>query len=129
MPTITHGFVKEKDFTAIFKGAVAEQFAGQELIVCQSPYTKTELYYWGRKAKSSTAEIDYLIELNALVIPVEIKSGPTGRMKSMKMFIEKYNSKKAIRISQATFINGNPIVSLPFYAIESFLRVGLELLS
>lgn len=47
-------------------------------------------------------------------------------MKSLQMFIEKYNSKKAIRISQAAFINGNPIVSLPFYAIESFLRAGQE---
>jgi len=117
---------KQKDFTAIFKGAVAEQFAGQELIVCQSPYTKAELYYWGRKAKSSTAEIDYLIVINAMVVPVEIKSGPTGRMKSMQMFIEKYNSKKAVKISQAPFINGSPIVCLPFYAIESFLQFSRE---
>ncbi len=113
---------KEKDFTAIFKGAVAEQFAGQELTACQSPFTKTELYYWGRKAKSSTAELDYLIEKNAHVVPVEIKSGPTGRMKSMHLFIEKYKSDKALKISQAPFKNGNPILSLPFYAIESFLK-------
>lgn len=112
---------KEKDFTTIFKGAVTEQFAGQELIACQSPYTKAELYYWGRKAKNSTAEIDYLIEKNACVVPVEIKSGSTGRMKSMHMFIEKYHSKIAIKISQAPFKKGTTIISLPFYAIESFL--------
>lgn len=116
---------KEEDFTAIFKGAVAEQFAGQELIACQSPYTKAELYYWGRDTKNSTAEIDYLIEKEAYVVPVEIKSGPTGRMKSMHMFIEKYHSETALKISQATFRNENPIVSLPFYAIESFQRIVL----
>ena len=116
---------KEEDFTAIFKGAVAEQFAGQELIACQSPYTKAELYYWGRDTKNSTAEIDYLIEKEAHVVPVEIKSGPTGRMKSMHMFIEKYHSEMALKISQATFRNENPIVLLPFYAIESFQRIVL----
>lgn len=112
------------DFNAIFKGAVAEQFAGQELTACQSPYTKTELYYWARKAKSSIAEIDYIIEKNAQVIPLEIKSGSTGRMKSMRMFIEKYNYQKAIKISQMSFKNETPIISLPFYAIESFLQSG-----
>ena len=116
---------KEEDFTAIFKGAVAEQFAGQELIACQSPYTKAELYYWGRDTKNSTAEIDYLIVKEAHVVPVEIKSGPTGRMKSMHMFIEKYHSETALKISQATFRNESPIVSLPFYAIESFQRIDL----
>lgn len=113
---------REKDFTAIFKGAVAEQFAGQELISSQTPYTKAEIYYWGRRAKSSTAEVDYLIEKNGCIIPVEIKSGPTGRMKSLHIFIDKYNTQRALKISQAMFKNGTPILSLPFYGIESFLR-------
>jgi uncharacterized protein len=118
---------KEKDFTAIFKGAVAEQFAGQELMAHQSPYTKAELFYWGRSAKNSTAEVDYLIEKEARIIPVEIKSGSKGRLKSMHIFIEKYNSETAIKISQATYKKETPILSLPFYAIESFLRSGKEL--
>lgn len=112
---------KEKDFNAIFKGAVAEQFVGQELIVHQSPYTKAEIFYWDRRVKSSTAEIDYLIEKDGQIIPVEVKSGSTGRMKSLHMFIEKHQAKKALKISQAKFQKGNPIISLPFYAIESFL--------
>jgi uncharacterized protein len=113
---------KEKDFNAIFKGAVAEQFVGQELIAYQSPYTRAEIFYWGRRAKSSTAEIDYLIEKNGNTIPVEVKSGPTGRMKSLHIFIEKYRTNKALKISQSKFQKGNPILTLPFYGIESFLR-------
>ncbi|TSA36095.1 MAG: DUF4143 domain-containing protein [Porphyromonadaceae bacterium] len=113
---------KEKDFTAIFKGAVAEQFAGQELIACRSPYSKAELFYWGRDAKNSTAEIDYLIEKEARIIPVEIKSGSSGRMKSMHIFIEKYHSETALKISQAPFKKEKTLISLPFYAIESFLQ-------
>ena len=113
---------KEKDLTAIFRGAVAEQFTGQELIACQSPFSKVDLYYWGRKAKSSTAELDYLIEKDARVVPLEIKSGPTGRMKSLHMFIEKYNCDIAIKISHAPFMSGKPIISIPLYAIESLLK-------
>lgn len=113
---------KENDFTAIFKGAVAEQFAGQELIACLSPYTKARLFYWGRQVKNSTAEIDYLIEKDGQAIPVEIKSGPTGRMKSLLFFIENYKSEKALKISQASFSLNNTIVSLPFYGIESFIK-------
>jgi uncharacterized protein len=113
---------KEKDFNAIFKGAVAEQFVGQELIAYQSPYTRAEIFYWGRRAKSSTAEIDYLIEKNGQTIPVEVKSGPTGRMKSLHIFIEKHKTNKALKISQSRFQKGNPILTLPFYGIESFIR-------
>lgn len=112
----------EKDLAAIFKGAVAEQFAGQELIAYQNTFTKPTLFYWGRQAKNSTAEIDYLIELDAQIIPVEIKSGSTGRMKSLHFFIDYYLSKKAVKISQAPFLAGNPILSLPFYAMESIFN-------
>ena len=113
---------RETDFTAIFKGAVAEQFAGQELIACQSPYSKSRLYYWGRQVKNSSAEIDYLIEKDGKVIPIEIKSGSSGRMKSLFFFIENYNTVKALKISQAPFSLNDPIISLPFYGIESFLK-------
>jgi len=112
---------KEKDFNAIYKGAVTEQFVGQELIAHQSPYTRAELFYWDRRVKSSTAEIDYLIEEDGQIIPVEVKSGPTGRMKSLHMFIEQHQSQKALKISQAKYQKGNPIISLPFYAIENIL--------
>lgn len=54
--------VQAKDFTALFNGAVAEQFVGQELLAYQNPYTRTLLYYWAREAKNSNAELDYLIQ-------------------------------------------------------------------
>lgn len=112
----------EKDLAAIFKGAVAEQFAGQELIALQSPYTKARLFYWGRQAKNSSAEIDYLIEKDGQIIPVEIKSGSSGRMKSLYLFIGKYKTTKALKISQVPFSQNESIISLPFYGMEGFLK-------
>ncbi len=113
--------IKEKDLTAIFKGAVAEQYAGQEIIASQNHRIKPELYYWAREAKNSNAEIDYLIEKNEKIIPIEIKSGSSGRMRSMQLFLETYKTDKGIKISQAQYKNDANIISLPFYGIESFL--------
>ncbi len=114
--------VQTKDLTVLFKGAVAEQFVGQELIAYQNPYSKPLLYYWAREAKNSNAELDYLIQKEGDVIPVEVKSGPTGRMKSMHMFMEKYQVKQGIKISQAPYDSDNQIVSIPLYALEGFMR-------
>jgi len=116
---------RENDFTAIFKGSVAEQFAGQELVACQSPYTRAELYYWGRGTKNSSAELDYLLEKDARIVPIEVKSGSTGSLKSMHLFINKFQSDTALKISQAPYRKENPIISLPFYAIASFLGKNL----
>jgi predicted AAA+ superfamily ATPase len=114
--------VKSKDFTAIYNGAVAEQFTGQEILAYHSPFSKPSLYYWVREAKNSNAELDYLIVKNSEIIPLEIKSGSKGRMKSMSLFLENYKSKTGIKISQAEFNGELPILSIPFYSIESFLK-------
>lgn len=70
--------VQAKDFTVLFKGAVSEQFVGQELLAYQSPYSRPRLYYWAREAKNSNAELDYLIQKDGEAIPIEVKSGSTG---------------------------------------------------
>jgi predicted AAA+ superfamily ATPase len=113
---------RAKDFTTLFKGAVAEQFVGQELLAYQNPYSKPLLYYWVREAKNSSAELDYLIQKDGEVIPIEIKSGPTGRLRSMHMFMEKYQVRRGVKISQAPYGSDNQIISLPLYALEGFIR-------
>jgi hypothetical protein len=71
---------------SIFRGAMAEQFVGQEMAVAQSE----SLHYWSRQAKSSSAEIDYLAIINNRIHPVEVKSGPAGRLKSLHLFLQTY---------------------------------------
>lgn len=106
-----------KEMTDIFRGVVAEQFVGQELLAYGSPYNKPKLYYWGRDAKNSNAEVDYLLEKNGKIIPIEVKSGSTGRMKSLHMVIDKYGL-QGVKISQDIYRNDSPISSIPFYLIE-----------
>lgn len=112
----------EKDFNSIIKGAVTEQFTGQEIIAYQNPYSRPDLYYWCRDARNSNAEIDFLIEKNSKIVPVEVKSGSVGRMKSLHIFINEYKSRIAVRISQAAYNEGKPVLSIPFYGIESFMK-------
>ncbi len=72
----------------INKGIIAEAFVGQEFIANLSKDIKAQLYYWHREARSSNAEIDYLVFDNGQIIPVEVKSGKEGRLKSMQMFFK-----------------------------------------
>ena len=114
--------VQANDFTALFNGAVAEQFVGQELLAYQNPYSRPLLYYWAREAKNSNAELDYLIQREGEAIPIEVKSGSTGRLKSMHMFMEKYQVRQGVKISQAPYDSKNQIISLPLYSLESFMQ-------
>ena len=80
-----------KEFTktnllAIYQGALAEQFAGQEFLSSD----KQKLYYWARNAKSSSAEVDFLISKNGEIYPIEIKSGVSGKLKSMHILLKEY---------------------------------------
>ena len=72
------------DLLKIYNGAMAEQFAGQEMLVSQNG----SLYYWSRPAKSSSAEVDYLAIINGSIVPVEIKSAPAGRLKSLHLLLD-----------------------------------------
>jgi len=95
--------------------------AGRESLNLPYITGQPSLYYWAREAKNSSAELDYLIQKESAVIPIEVKSGSTGRMKSMRMFMEKYQVRRGIKVSQAPYESENQIVSLPLYSIEGFI--------
>jgi len=90
--------IREKDLTAIYKGSVAEQFTGQEIIASHTPYIKPVLYYWAREAKNSNAEVDYLVEKESKIIPIEIKSGATGTLRSLHQFVDLVIHPYAVRM-------------------------------
>ena len=86
----------EADLLNMYRGSMAEQFVGQEMVVSQ----KGGLYYWDRQAKSSSAEVDYLAVMHGRIHPVEVKSGASGSLKSLHMFLDTYiNSGKGIVFS------------------------------
>ncbi len=81
--------LNEKNILDVYRGALAEQFIGQEILVYGGS-ENDRLYYWDRPNKSSSAEIDYLIVREGKIHPVEVKSGNPARLKSMHIFLNEH---------------------------------------
>lgn len=113
---ISHLFTSN-NWQTINKGAIAEQFAGLELLKASSPYLQTNLYYWQREAKSSNAEVDYLIQQNENICPIEIKSGLKGSMRSLFLFLEEKSIEYGIRSSLENFSEYESIKVRPLYSL------------
>jgi len=92
-----------------FIGAMTENYVAQALHCNSLP-----LYYW---KNNNTAELDFVLQIGTDVIPVEVKKGKHTKSISMNMFMKKYNSPYAIRISQKNFGFDNGIKSIPLYAV------------
>jgi predicted AAA+ superfamily ATPase len=102
------------DMLNIYRGAMAEQFIGQEMIVAQ----KGDIFYWSRQKKSSSAKIDYLCSINSKIVPVEVKSGHSGTLKSMHLFLDTYQKcTKGFVFSSAPYQTQkeNNLTFLPLY--------------
>jgi uncharacterized protein len=112
----------------INNGGVAEQVVGQLLRTIFAPYTEPTLYCWNREEAGSSAEIDYIIQHENEIIPIEVKAGSTGSLKSLHLFMGLKKFRIAIRINSdyPNKINldmkdntGNLVkyilISIPFY--------------
>lgn len=90
------------DLTDVYRGRIAEHIIGQEMLA-QELSPDASLIFWVREKKQSNAEIDYLINHKSKIIPVEVKSGSSGKMKSLKIFMSLANSGSAIRFYSGKF--------------------------
>ncbi len=112
-----------EDFMALNAGAVAEQVAGQELLAHSNPHENRSLHFWVRDKKNSQAEVDFLINFEDKIIPVEVKAGSTGSLKSLQIFIKENGSRAAVRYSTHSLSFHDKIFSIPLYAIGQTYRL------
>jgi predicted AAA+ superfamily ATPase len=105
-------------------GAVAEAFVGQELLAYSSPWAKQELYYWHRESRSSNAEVDYLLPLAGQVIPIEVKSGAAGHLRSLRAFLDekRQTTPYGIRFCGQPSSIHEDLHSYAIYAVPHVLR-------
>ena len=99
-----------RDDLSLFKGAITENYVATQFV-----FNNISLYYW---LSDGIAEIDFLIYNEDGIIPVEVKAANNNQSKSLKMYIDKFNPKYAIRISSKNF-GYNPdtkVKSVPLYA-------------
>lgn len=122
--------------TLVNNGAVAEQFIGQHLLYAVPLYETPALYYWLREAKGASAEVDYVVTQAQQVVPIEIKSGKSGTLRSLHYFLQEKQRKFAVRLNSdvPTLLEdstrladgtslGYTLLSLPLYAVGQLRRL------
>ena len=97
-----------------FKGALAEQFVLQHF----KTRLDDKVFYWS--SDTSQAELDFVVQNNDQVIPIEVKAEENLKAKSLKSFYEKFNPKIAVRTSMSDYRDDGWLVNVPLYALESF---------
>jgi uncharacterized protein len=110
-------------------GALAEQFVGQELLAYNNPYMNAQLYYWDRERKGALAEVDYVIQIGSHVLPIEVKAGTTGSLKSLSQFLSEKKAPFGIRISQHPLSFHEKVLSVPLYLIGQLPRLCAQALN
>ena len=117
--------LNHKNLLAIYRGQLAGQFVGQEL----ATVTNNQLYYWAREAKNSNAEIDYLVSRIGDFIPIEVKDGPPGKLRSLHLYRQTYNpSYSAVFHSgRMGILHDEKINFLPLYFASSFAQYGMTI--
>jgi len=121
------GLEQIAELTMVNSGALAEQLVGQLLRSNRELYEEPQLFCWMRQKKSSNAEVDYLLAVDGKVIPIEVKAGKTGTLKSLHFFVREKQSSTAVRFNSdgpsvmltQTALVGEHVpfnfLSLPFY--------------
>ena len=101
----------DKVFTE-FKGALAEQYVMQQLRLKSESY----IGYWTNER--STAEVDFVVQDEGEITPIEVKSGENTKAKSFRQFYEKYQPSKAVRTSLLPYKQEDWMLNIPLYGIQ-----------
>jgi len=116
--------LNHKNLLAIYRGQLAEQFVGQEFAIIN----KNQLFYWARDAKNSNAEIDFLFASNKKFIPIEVKDGPSGKLRSLHLFRKNYDPPYSVvfHSGQMGILKVEKIIFLPLYFVGAFTQFGIS---
>jgi uncharacterized protein len=122
------------ELNLVHEGMLAEQFIGQQLLYMKPYYEPPHLYYWRREMKSSQAEIDYVISHQQKIIPIEVKAGKSGTLKSLHLFMAEKGLSLGVKFSSqlpSSIVNGQgrTLLSLPLYMVGQLQRLLSESLS
>jgi hypothetical protein len=126
-----HFFTME-DLHSLHRGLLAEHIVGQELKA--NYYRNEKLYFWVREKKQSSAEVDFVVPFKKYIIPIEVKAGKSGTLRSLHQFIDRTNHSYAVRISSSNLSKSKNItpagkdyqlLNLPYY-LSGNLRKYLD---
>lgn len=93
----------ETSANLVNKGSIAEMSAGLEIMKCPNGGMERELFYWENIDNGASSEIDYVMPYRMKVLPIEVKAGTSGKMKSLRLFMKKKGIDFGIRTSLENF--------------------------
>lgn len=96
-----------------FKGAMAEQYVLQQFKTIKD----LPVYYWTNE--TSRSEVDFVIQINSKVVPVEVKAATNLKARSLKIYMEQFKPELALRTSLADYKKTDNLIDLPLYTVES----------
>lgn len=102
-----------------FKGAMAEQYVCQQLV----SDCGLDPYYWS--APKSTGEVDFVVQVNGLIVPVEVKAEENLKAKSLASFCRAYDIKHAVRTSLSGYREESWLTNIPLYAVSCLTGLSL----
>ena len=100
-----------------FKGSLTEQYVLCQLKQCSD----LELFYWTPDV--GTAEIDFITQIGQNNVPIEVKSGENLQAKSLKFFVQKYNTKINVRTSMSSYRKEDWLINIPLYSIGNIEKI------
>lgn len=135
-----------EDINADCNGEIAEQYIAQSIQANSLPYKTASLHHWENPSRTGKAEVDFLIERNGMIIPIECKSGKSGKMKSLRVMLESKKYPQAVRVysenvafedisieprNKAGDIDESRVytcrlLSIPHYLIDRYLTIETE---
>ena len=123
-------FLRLKDLSDIYRGRIAEQVVGQNLLASEINREQT-LYYWGRNKSGSSAEVDFCLVQDGNIIGIEVKSGHSSKLKSLFSLGNVAEGSKLVRVysgklknEKIKYINKEyNLLSVPFYLINRTLTL------
>ncbi len=100
-----------------FKGSLTEQYVLQQL----KTLAELPVYYWAND--SGSAELDFIIQIEGSIIPIEAKASTNLQAKSLKIYRDKYEPKISIRTSTADYKDNEGLYDIPLYLIEMIKEI------
>ncbi|OGC24459.1 hypothetical protein A3J90_04880 [candidate division WOR-1 bacterium RIFOXYC2_FULL_37_10] len=130
--------IKEKLINPSYGGGLFEEFCAQEFMALNF-YDRNELYFWMREEKGASSEVDFILNIEGNLVPVEVKSSTQGSLKSLHQFLYRSNQKTAIRVysgklkyeqMSVTLPNGIELnynlLSIPFFILYRIKELFLQ---
>ncbi len=104
--------ISGNEFFKQYKGALTEQFVLQQLVL----FDEIKIHYW--TPDEGIAEVDFVVQLNGSIVPIEVKAEVNLKAKSLAQFIKRYNTPNVIRTSLEKYFKGEKITNVPLFAIH-----------